>query len=188
MTQRLIVFSVPAVADSPKPASSRESSFLSDAIDGDMEPPTKRRRVSFSESSLSSEGNSSVDSEEGPPLAAKRAERVGKNKGAPKHSGKGKKTGGPPRNRGQRTGGKSMSSMKSKAQTAPASKPPPTDQERADMTRSSPGETNGHDYSVKVEDAMDASQLTRLVTGVTVDAGGAASATTVSVRISRPYS
>ena len=155
------------------------SSFISDAFDGDGEPPTKRRRVSFSESSLSSESSSSSGEEEERPLAATRAERVGKDdKGGRKHngkhngkgSGKGKKTGGPGRTRGQRTGGKSMSSM-----MAPTLKMPPTEQERNDMARPLPGDVNTQEPPVKVEDKMDERQLNRLVTGVTVDAGGGGS-------------
>lgn len=63
--------------------------------------------------------------------------------------------------------------MKSKAQTAPVALPPPTDKEREEMERPASNGINGHDVKVKVEDKMDEGQLTRLVTGVPVDAGGA---------------
>ncbi len=70
-----------------------------------------------------------------------------------------------------------MSSMKSKAQTAPTSKLPPNQEQRAEMARPPSKGVNGHEFKMKVEDKMDESQLTRLATGVTVDAGGQASAT-----------
>ena len=44
-----------------------------------------------------------------------------------------------------------------------------------------PNGVNGHEPRVKVEDKMDETQLTRLATGVTVDAGGASSATVCPV-------
>ncbi|KAF7790346.1 hypothetical protein EIP86_001301 [Pleurotus ostreatoroseus] len=171
------------VADSPKPSDSQDSSFLSDAFDGDPEPPTKRRRVSFSESSLSSESSSSSGEEEDRPLAAKRAERAGKERGGRKHNGKGKK-GNAPRARGQRTAGKTMSSMKSKAQSAPTSKIAQSES-RSEASKKSPRETNGRDHGVKIEDKMDESQITRLATGVTVDAG-VATATTPGVKPEKP--
>ena len=65
-------------------------------------------------------------------------------------------------------------SMKSKAHTAPAHLPPPTAEEREEM-RPTNG-VNGRDTKVKVEDKMDEGQLSRLVTGVTVDVAGPASA------------
>ena len=136
-------------------AASPASSFLSDALNA--EPAPKRRRVSYS--SLSSASSSSGEEEERP-LATRRAE-----KGAPARQQKSKKVG--------RKGGKGKSSMKSKAQTAPVALPPPTDQERAAMERPAGNGINGHDVKVKVEDKMDEGQLTRLVTGVPVDAGGA---------------
>jgi histone acetyltransferase len=71
---------------------------------------------------------------------------------------------------GKRSGKKS-SSMKSKAQTAPASMQPPTGREQAEMNGQVNG-INGRDTVVKVEERMDESQLNRLATGVTVDAGG----------------
>ncbi|OBZ67017.1 Histone acetyltransferase GCN5 [Grifola frondosa] len=71
--------------------------------------------------------------------------------------------------------GKQASSMKSKAHTAPAHIAPPTDEERAEMTRPVNG-VNGHEPKIKVEDKMDEGQLNRLTTGVTVDASGTASA------------
>ena len=71
-----------------------------------------------------------------------------------------------------------MSSMKSKAQSAPTSKIAQSEL-RSEASKKSPRETNGRDHGVKVEDKMDESQITRLATGVTVDAG-VATATTVS--------
>lgn len=141
---------------------SPESSFLSDTLDPEAEPPSKRRRVSYS--SLSSASSSSSGEEEDKPLATKRAERAEK-KSAAKRRTKGSKVG--------RKGGKGKSSMKSKAHTAPVSIAPPTEKERADMARPVANGVNGHDVRVKVEDKMDEGQLTRLATGVTVDTGGA---------------
>ncbi|KAH9858772.1 histone acetyltransferase GCN5 [Lenzites betulinus] len=65
--------------------------------------------------------------------------------------------------------------MKAKAQTAPANIPPPNAEQREAM-RAGVNGVNGRDPQVKVEDKMDAGQLSRLVTGVTVDAAGPASA------------
>ena len=79
--------------------------------------------------------------------------------------------------------GKGMASMKSKAQTAPVALPPPTEQERQDMERPASNGVNGHDIKVKVEDKMDEGQLTRLVTGVTVDGGAPASAVVRLLRL-----
>ena len=67
--------------------------------------------------------------------------------------------------------GKKASSMKSKAQTAPASMQPPTGREQAEMNGEVNG-INGRDAIVKIEEKMDESQLNRLATGVTVDAAG----------------
>lgn len=72
-----------------------------------------------------------------------------------------------------------MASMKSKAQTAPAHILPPTEAERADMERPPANGFKSQEVTVKVEDKMDESQLSRLVTGVTVDAGGGATSSTV---------
>ncbi|EIW63351.1 histone acetyltransferase GCN5 [Trametes versicolor FP-101664 SS1] len=66
--------------------------------------------------------------------------------------------------------------MKAKAQTAPVNIPPPNEEERSHMQRGSKG-VNGRGSQVKVEDKMDEGQLSRLATGVTVDASGPASAT-----------
>ena len=93
---------------------------------------------------------------------------------SPARNGKGKK-GGKSRGKVAR-GGKSM---KSKAHTAPAHIPPPTDAERADMERPQVNGKNAPDFAVKVEDKMDESQLSRLVTGVTVDAGSGPTSSTV---------
>ena len=142
-------------------------SFLSATLDGETEPPSKRRRVSYS--SLSSASSSSSGDEDEKPLATERAERAekkSKKSAAPARPSQGKKVG---RNAGK-------SSMKSKGHTAPTSKLPPNDQERAEMTRPVSNGVNGHGIKVKVEDKMDERQLSRLVTGVTVDAGSAPSA------------
>lgn len=74
---------------------------------------------------------------------------------------------------GQRSG-KHKTSKKAKASTAPANLPPPTDEEREEMRHVNG--LNGRDARVKVEDKMDEGQLSRLATGVTVDAAGPASA------------
>ena len=105
------------------------------------EPPTKRRRVSLS--SLSDE----EDEEEEKPLAAQVSQ--------PQQPDT-------PARKSNKRAGKKTSSMKSKSQTAPTSSKQP------DVNG-----VNGHvpDAKVKVEDKMDESQLTRLATGVTVDAG-----------------
>ncbi|KAI0675237.1 histone acetyltransferase GCN5, partial [Trametes maxima] len=65
---------------------------------------------------------------------------------------------------------------KAKAHTAPANIPPPNEEQRDAMSRPLNG-INGRDAQVKVEDKMDEGQLSRLATGVTVDAAGPASAT-----------
>lgn len=72
-----------------------------------------------------------------------------------------------------------MASTKSKAQTAPAHIPPPTDEERAEMERPPANGATRGEAAVKVEDKMDEDQLSRLVTGVTVDAGAGATSATV---------
>lgn len=111
--------------------------------DGD-EPPTKKRRLSLS--SLS-DADEEVDDEDDKPLAAQVSQPQ------PPDT--------PARKSNQRTG-KKTSSMKSKSQTAPTSSMQP------DMNG-----INGRisDLKVKVEDKMDESQLNRLATGVTIDAG-----------------
>jgi len=65
--------------------------------------------------------------------------------------------------------GKKIPSMKSKSQTALSV----TDDVKPNMRG-----VNGHvaDTKVKIEDKMDESQLTRLATGVTIDAGPSVSA------------
>ncbi|KAI0630310.1 hypothetical protein C8Q77DRAFT_1137435 [Trametes polyzona] len=128
------------------------SSFLSEIV----ERPTKKRRVSVDYSSLS-EQEDDEDEEEERPLATTNVSKPREERGR----GKG----------GRATGarsGKQVSSMKAKAQTAPANIPPPGE----DEARRSNG-VNG----VKVEEKMDEGQLSRLATGVTVDAAGPASAT-----------
>ncbi|KAH9935521.1 uncharacterized protein B0H18DRAFT_976083 [Fomitopsis serialis] len=157
------------VPSSPNKApSSPASSFLSDAADV-LEPPTKKRRVSFSESSLSS--SSSDDDEEDRPLAAR------KTAAAPATAGK---TEGSSTSRvtGQKRSGKQPSNKKAKktqARTAPVSMIPPSESQKVDMTRPADG-ANG-EAKVKVEDKMDEGQLMRLATGVTVDATGPSSGT-----------
>lgn len=112
--------------------------------DGD-EPPTKRRRLSLS--SLSDADEEEEDEEEDQPLAAQVSHPQ------PLDT--------PARKSNKRTG-KKTSSMMSKSQTAPKSSMQP------DVNG-----VNGHlpDAKVKVEEKMDESQLTRLATGVTIDAG-----------------
>lgn len=108
------------------------------------EPPTKRRRLSLS--SLSDADEEDED-EEDKPLAAQVSQPQPPDTLARKSN--------------QRTG-KKTSSMKSKSQTAPTSTVQP------DVNG-----VNGRlpDAKVKVEEKMDESQLTRLATGVTIDAG-----------------
>ena len=98
------------------------------------------------------------DDEEDKPLAARMTAKTAPDNSRPSKTTIGKRS------------GKKASSMKSKAQTAPASIQPPTGREQAEMN----GQINGThvDAKVKVEDKMDESQLNRLATGVTVDAGG----------------
>lgn len=161
---------VPSEAEQEPQPQSPASSFLSDTVDADGQRPSKRRRVSYS--SLSSASSSSSSGDEEKPLATKRAERAEKKSAAGRHS-KGTKG-------GRKVAGKGMASMKSKAHTAPVALPPPTEAERADMAHPATNGVNGHDVKVKVEDKMDEGQLTRLVTGVTVDTGGAPSSAAVS--------
>lgn len=169
---------VPSESDDKGPLSPA-SSFLSEAFDGDGEPPQKRRRVSYS--SLSSDSLSSEEDEKPLAAAASRPEPSEKApQKSPARNGKGRKGG---KTRGKvaaRSGGKSMASTKSKAHTAPAQIPPPTDEERAEMERPVANGANGQDAAVKVEDKMDEGQLSRLVTGVTVDTGVGATTATVS--------
>ena len=148
----------PQVPSSPpdKHPLSPASSFLSDVVGR----PTKKRRLSVDYSSLSEADDD--DDEEERPLAARVTRQPVEKK---------KENGRPAA--GQR-GGKQKHSMKSKAHTAPANIPPPTAAEREEM-RPVNG-VNGYDAKVKVEDKMDEGQLSRLATGVTVDAAGPASA------------
>lgn len=117
--------------------------------DGD-EPPAKRRRLSLS--SLSDADEEEEDEEEDQPLAAQVSHPQ------PLDT--------PARKSNKRTG-KKTSSMKSKSQNAPKSSMQP------DVNG-----VNGHlpDAKVKVEEKMDESQLTRLATGVTIDAGPSSAA------------
>ncbi|KAI0081351.1 Bromodomain-containing protein [Panus rudis PR-1116 ss-1] len=146
---------------------SSSSSSLSEAFEpaADEPPPKKQRRSYSFSSSLSDTDSSSADEEK--PLSAQRPQ-----KSAPSRTGKNGKTKSGVNGR-RTTGGKSASSMKSKAHTAPISMAPPTEQERAEMTVPA-NIPNGHD--VKVEDRMDEGQLNRLATGVTVDTGGGTTA------------
>ncbi|KAI8993065.1 hypothetical protein BD414DRAFT_483199 [Trametes punicea] len=142
------------VPSSPEKRSlSPASSFLSDMVE---QRPNKKRRVSVDYSSLS-EQEEEEEEEEERPLAAS-VSRPSANRGRDKAG----------RTTGSRSG-KQVSSMKAKAQTAPTNIPPPTDEEAHEMT-------NGRDAKVKVEEKMDEGQLSRLATGVTVDAAGPASA------------
>ncbi|KAH9892539.1 hypothetical protein C8Q73DRAFT_698473 [Cubamyces lactineus] len=140
------------VPSSPEKHSlSPASSFLSEIVE---QRPTKKRRVSVDYSSLSEQEEE--EEEEERPLAAN----------APQDKAR-EKTG---RAAGSRSG-KQVSSMKAKAQTAPANIPPPDE----DDTSRTNG-VNGREAKVKVEEKMDEGQLSRLATGVTVDAAGPASA------------
>ena len=144
---------------------------MSDAV----ERPTKKRRVSVDYSSLSEADDDDDDEEEERPLAA-RITRQPAGKLRNRKAGKavtGQRGGAGHRGGAGQRGGKQKTSMKAKAHTAPANIPPPTAQEREEMR---PNGVNGHDTKVKVEDKMDEGQLSRLATGVTVDASGPASA------------
>ena len=165
----LVKFSqLPYLGDDIPPGKRPFSPSLSDLSGGEFDPtldgpPRKkqRRSCSFSSSSLSEESSSSSDEDEAP-LAQTR-------KILPLKNGKGNVTRAAPR----RTAGKGT---KSKAHTAPITKAPPTEQERTDMAIPSTKGINGHEPKVKMEDKLDESQLTRLASGVTVDASNAASA------------
>ena len=122
----------------------------------ELEPPLKKRRVSTS--SLSEEDDDE-DEEEDKPLAA-RMRPVAIEHGA-RTVASGKRS------------GKKVSSMKSKAQTA-ATPVAPLAWQEAEMNGKLNG-INGHDAKVKLEDKMDEGQLTRLATGVTIDASGTTS-------------
>ncbi|TFY67927.1 hypothetical protein EVJ58_g1329 [Rhodofomes roseus] len=156
------------VPSSPQKApSSPASSFLSDAADV-LEPPTKKRRVSFSESSLSS---SSDDDEEERPLAARKTAPAPATANKVEGSSTSRVT-------GHKRSGKQPSNKKAKktqARTAPVSIAPPSEAQKADMMRPADG-ANG-EMKVKVEDRMDEGQLMRLATGVTVDATAPSSGT-----------
>jgi histone acetyltransferase len=117
----------------------------------DLSPPSKKRRISYSSSS-----NDDSD-EEDKPLAAL-AQRQNRANGVA-HKGRGTK---------QRSG---KGVKKAKGTTAPVSLPPPTEEEQRAMNDRSTG-VNGQETKIKVEDAMDGSQLDRLATGVTVDTAG----------------
>lgn len=104
------------------------------------------------------------DEEEDKPLAARMAIKTGP-EGSRKTTSK--------MTSGKRCG-KKASSMKSKAQTAPAATQIPTGREQAELNGQANG-VNGHETQIKVEEKMDEGQLNRLATGVTVDTGGTAS-------------
>jgi histone acetyltransferase len=110
-------------------------------------------------SSLSDADEDDDDDEEDRPLAARMTTKTAPDVSRPSKGTTGKRS------------GKKASSMKSKAQTAPASIQPPTGREQAEMNGQLNG-VNGLDMTVKIEEKMDESQLNRLATGVTVDAGG----------------
>ncbi|THH20047.1 hypothetical protein EW146_g1247 [Bondarzewia mesenterica] len=133
-----------ALSSAEKHPLSSISSQLSEEL---LQPPTKRRRISSS--SLSD----AEDDEEDRPLAARMTGNAVPSNGTRVHP---------------RRSGKKTSSMKSKAQTAPASIPPPTGEEQAEMNGEIP-HTNGHDIAVRADDQMDEGQIDRLATGVTVD-------------------
>lgn len=151
-TDRLTLHPVPS-SPAKRPASPA-SSILSGSFD--REPPNKKRRVSYS--SLS-DADSDSDEEERPLAAQISSGKISKK---------------PSENGARPIGQRSGKQMKSVAHTAPTSRLPPTDEERAEMDRPVNG-VNGHNAVVKVEDKMDESQLNRLATGVTVDASGGAS-------------
>ncbi|KAI0930495.1 hypothetical protein AcV5_007186 [Taiwanofungus camphoratus] len=163
------------VPSSPRKAPpSPASSFLSDTFDPTSEPPNKKRRISFS--SLS-ESDNEDEEEEDRPLAARAASAAKRREnGARKSNGSGARPTGQKGQKGHKRSGKQAFSLKSKAQTAPTSIAPPTEEQKAEMIRPTEG-VNGHEPKIKVEDKMDEGQLMRLATGVTVDAGGTASAT-----------
>lgn len=138
--------------DPPSPASS---------VLSDIPPPTKRRRISGSSLSDAEDDDDDDDDEEDKPLAARMATKT-----APDGS---RTTTSTTTTSGKRSG-KKVSSMMSKAQTAPIATP---SREQAEMNGQVNG-VNGHETQVKVEEKMDESQLTRLATGVTVDTGGTA--------------
>ena len=133
------------------PPLSPASSILSDP----PQPPNKRRRISIS--SLSEDEDD--DDDEDKPLAARVAVNLAMDRPemtarkAPAHRS-----------------GKKTSSMKSKGQTGFVSTPTRTGQDLLESRRVNG--VRGHETKVKVEDKLDELQLTRLATGVTVDAGG----------------
>lgn len=74
-------------------------------------------------------------------------------------------------------------SLKMKGLTAPVSVPPPTGNDQEQMNGNSAPQVK--ELRVKIEDQMDESQITRLVTGVTVDTSEAL-ATTVTLFTRNP--
>lgn len=139
---------------------SPDSSALSDA----PQPPNKRRRSSGSESSLSSADDQDEDDEDEPLASLTSRTSIGYRPQASKSS----RIDARARN-GHRSG-KKMSSMKSVAQTAPASH-----SQDPQHKFEAGGHVNGsHSAEIRVDEHIDERQLTRLATGVTVDTGASA--------------
>ncbi|ETW85228.1 hypothetical protein HETIRDRAFT_438210 [Heterobasidion irregulare TC 32-1] len=139
-----------ALSSADKLPPSSVSSQLDEEL---LQPPAKRRRISSS--SLS---DAEDDEDENRPLASRMVGTHVSSNGTRPHG---------------RRSGKKTSSMKSKAQTAPASIPPPTGEQQAEMNGEF-SQLNGHEPPVKMEDQLDEGQLDLLATGVTVDTASAA--------------
>ncbi|KAJ7178350.1 hypothetical protein C8R43DRAFT_973061 [Mycena crocata] len=161
MTLSLSLMGIANITSSPEHRLSTPPSSVSSVLsDIGSPPPSKKRRLSLSESSLSAS-----DDEEDRPLAS----RMGlKTAGA-----RSEKSARAPASKSQR-GGKKGPGIKSKGQMAPVSLPPPTAKEQDEMNGNGPPPTK-----IKVEDKMDEEQLTRLTTGVTLDSGTGTAAPTV---------
>ncbi|KAF7376287.1 Histone GCN5 superfamily [Mycena sanguinolenta] len=148
------------INSSPEHRSSSPPSSPSSALSEISPPPSKKRR--FSSSSLSAS-----DDEEDRPLASRMGLKTGARaeKSAPARA--------PVSSSGRGVGaGKKGPGIKSKGMTAPASLPPPTGLEQAEMN----GTVAQPRPQIKVEDKMDEEQLARLATGVTLDSGTDAAA------------
>ena len=150
MTSSVVLRWHPDQSSALLPPLSPASSILSEP----PQPPNKRRRISIS--SLSEDDD---DDDEDKPLAARMTVNLAMDRPemtarkAPAHRS-----------------GKKTSSMKSKGQTGFVSTPTRTGQDLLESRRVNG--VHGHEAKVKVEDKLDELQLTRLATGVTVDAGG----------------
>ena len=153
---RLSMYHFTALSSADKLPPSSVSSQLDEEL---LQPPAKRRRISSS--SLS---DAEDDEDENKPLASRMVGTHVSSNGTRPHG---------------RRSGKKTSSMKSKAQTAPVSIPPPTGEQQAEMNGEF-SQLNGHEPPVKMEDQLDEGQLDLLATGVTVDT---ASAATISVSL-----